>query len=113
MLNLNRFLPLSHGEAHLWIDFELLEVADLEVRFGFSDELLLQIDGETIFHGINLFHDSPAWERRGYVSLDHSAIQILPPGRHRLEARLKASEPFGWGLIAGMQGAHYRLLPTA
>jgi len=88
-------------------------IITLELEFGFSDELTLQIDDQVIFTGQHIFHDVPEWDQRGYVASTHRVQHIVAPGRHQLSATLKGTEPyFGWGLIVNLHAAHVRLLPA-
>ena len=81
-------------------------------HLGFSDEITLQIDGEEVFTGENLFHVSPKWEERGYVRPDQAVSRYLSQGTHRLTAILKAREYFGFGLALRLEGAGYHWLPA-
>ena len=111
-LNLNRHLPASASEALLRRDFSLMHACDLEIAFGFSDRLLLKLDGETLFEGTHRFRGFETLQARGWVdSGDHRLIQRMQAGRHRLEARLRAEEPFGWGLIVRLIACGLSLEP--
>jgi hypothetical protein len=113
ILNLNRFLPISTEEVTLTRQFEAVSEAELELGLGFSDELVLDVDGETIFQGTNTFAGFASYEERGYVYADmKSATRTVSPGVHKLTARLKVTEGFGWGLIVSMRGQEMRLLPA-
>lgn len=111
-LNLNRYLPVAAGQARLTRHLQVQEETTLEVQFGFSDALELQVDGQTIYTGENLWHDEPQWERRGYVALRERVTARLTPGPHRLAAVLKVSEYFGWGLALALGDGPYQLLPA-
>lgn len=110
VLNLNRYLPNTVDQARLvqWIEME--ENGSLDFNFGFSDELTLEVDGQVIFTGENLWHDTPDWSERGYVSMDHQVSHPLSQGRHCLTATLKTREPFGFGMALAIGGGQYSLL---
>lgn len=112
ILNLNRYLPRSVQEVRLVQGIELPEDGNLTFRVGFSDVLTLQIDEETIFRGENLYHDSPNWEERGYVSLSNQVSHHLSKGVHQLTALLEAKENFGFGIALSITGDEYQLLPA-
>lgn len=113
VLNLNRHLPISVGEVALTRRFEAVSEAELELGVGFSDELALELDGETVFEGSNTFADFGSYEERGYVDADkHSVRWVVSPGVHRLTARLKVTEGFGWGLVVSVRGQGVRPLPA-
>ena len=40
----------------------------------------------------------------------NSVSRKVPKGVHRLTARLKVTEPFGWGLILALKGEDVRLV---
>jgi hypothetical protein len=111
ILNLNRFLPFSVDEVQLIRNIEMHEDGNLTFRVGFSDELVLQVDEEVIFSGVNLFQSSPHWEERGYVSLQDQVNHPLTKGVHQIKAVLKLKEPFGFGLMMSIEGDQYNLLP--
>jgi len=112
ILNLNRYLPVTVREVHLVREIEMVEAGDFTFRVGFSDVLALQVDGEVIFTGENLFHSSPHWTERGYVSLEQKVSIPLSQGMHRILAHLQAKEYFGFGLALKIEGGEYRLLPA-
>ncbi len=113
ILNLNRYLPAPLGQVRLSRWIEVLSAEPIELEFGFSDELTLQIDDQVIFTGQNIFHNAPEWEKRGYVAPTNRTQCTLAPGRHQLLADLKGSEPsFGWGLIMKLRGDNFKLLPA-
>jgi len=87
VLNLNRCLPASLGELRLTRCFETLSAQEIELAFGFSDELSLEVDGQVLFTGTNAFKGFGSYDERGYVDLDaHSARLRLEPGVHQLAA---------------------------
>ena len=111
---MNRHLPVSAGEVRLTRQFEALSRAELELRFGFSDELSLEVDGEVVFEGSNTFTGFADYEARGYAYVGKHAIRTtVSTGVHTLTARLKVTEPFGWGLVAAVVGQEVRWLPAA
>jgi hypothetical protein len=112
ILNLNRYLSLSVEQVRLVRQIDMLESGSLTFSFGFSDELALQLDDEIIFSGQNLFHSSPHWSERGYVSVNEQVSRLLSQGRHSLTAVLKAKEFFGFGMALRIEGGGYRLLPA-
>jgi hypothetical protein len=113
ILNLNRYLPVSVREVHLVREIEITEAGDFTFRIGFSDVLSLQVDEQVIFTGENLFHSSPNWIERGYVSLEGQQVSLaLSQGRHRITANLQATEYFGFGLALKIEGGEYRLPPV-
>ncbi|MFZ5817771.1 MAG: hypothetical protein ACOY93_21165 [Bacillota bacterium] len=70
------------------------------LRFGFSDALEMRVDGQPLFEGRCRFTGFTDRASRGYIELgSHEVELVLTPGPHRLTARLRAEEPFGWGLI--------------
>jgi hypothetical protein len=111
ILNLNRYLPISVDEVRLVRDIELPVDGNLTFKVGFSDELTLQVDEGIIFRGENLFHSSPNWDERGYVSLNNQISHPLNKGIHRVTAELKAKEYFGFGLMLSIEGDEYKLIP--
>lgn len=114
VLNLNRHFSMSVGEVSLTRQFEALSGGELELELGFSDELSLDLDGETLFEGSNTFAGFADYQERGYVHADmHSIGRMVSEGVHTLTARLKVVEPFGWGLILAVKGENARLLPAA
>lgn len=112
ILNLNRYLPVKMEEARLTHQIEALAETQVEIDFGFSDELTLLLDDQTLFSGQNLFKGiTPNWDERGYVSLSHKINHTLTPGVHNLTAILKVTEYFGWGMILTLRGESIRLSP--
>ncbi len=114
VLNVNRYLPTSEGEVRLTRQFEALSPGQVELGLGFSDELALELDGEVVFEGSNTFTGFAHYEARGYAYAGkHAVRRTLSKGKHRLTARLKATEPFGWGLVVAVEGRELRWLPAA
>jgi len=113
ILNLNRYLPISLEEVHLTRQFEAPSDKALELAFGFSDELSLQLDDQVIFTGKTTFIGFSNYQERGYVDSEmHSVRQPVTKGIHRLTAKLKVTEGFGWGMILSIQGGDVGLLPV-
>ena len=113
VLNLNRYLPAALGEVRLMRRFEAIAAGQVELAFGFSDELSLAVDDTVVFAGCNTFQGFDSYEDRGYVHLEAQSIRLpLEPGIHALTATLKVTEGFGWGLITALRGAQARLLPA-
>lgn len=114
ILNLNRYLSITAGSARLTRRFETVVAGPVDVAFGFSDELALQLDGDTVYTGTNTFTGFADRAARGYVEPGaHVVRRILAPGEHTLQAELKVTEGFGWGLQVALRGRGARLLPAA
>lgn len=102
-INLNRYLPVEVSEVTLRKRFSTGRLRKLILSFGFSDELLLSLDGEQVYAGEHMWKDLPEWKERGYVDIHHAQLILdVPAGDHELVARLKKKEYFGWGLIMKM-----------
>jgi hypothetical protein len=113
LLNLNRYLPISLGDARLIRRFELPQAGVVTFDFGFSDVLSLELDGQVIFSGENTFKGFADRAARGYVELGKQTLrQELAAGRHCLAAVLRVSEPFGWGLALAARGEGLDWLPV-
>jgi hypothetical protein len=113
VLNLNRYLPPSLGEVLLTRRLVMATDAEVDVAFGFSDELSLALDGEVLFTGANTFKGFGSYEERGYAHLGPLSVRLrLEPGVHQLTARLKVTEGFGWGLIVALRGEGIQLQPA-
>jgi hypothetical protein len=110
ILNLNRYLPITVEQVRLVRQIEMPESGNLTFSIGLSDELSLQIDDRIIFTGENIFHSSPNWANRGYVSMDKQVSRPLSQGLHTITATLKAKEFFGFGMALRIEGDKYRLL---
>jgi hypothetical protein len=114
VLNLNRYMTSSDTELRLIRRFDLDDETDLEVAFGYSDELRLNLDGSLLFEGTNIFTGFESQEARGWVGPESNRLVCRAgAGRHQLEAVLRLTEPFGWGLIVTLGGGDVRLLPAA
>ncbi|MEE4193630.1 MAG: hypothetical protein V2J07_00380, partial [Anaerolineae bacterium] len=112
ILNLNRYLPISVNEAKLRLKIEMPKDGRLVFHVVFSDVLTLQIDDIPLFQGENIFHNSPAWGERGYVSMTQRIDCALKKGIHTLTAVLQRTEYFGFGIMAAIEGDDYSLLPV-
>jgi hypothetical protein len=113
ILNLNRYLPVAVGTAHLVRGFQLATAGQVEMTFGFSDELSLAVDGEERFAGTNTFKGFGSYEDRGYAASDaHKVALRLEPGFHQVAANLKVTEGFGWGMVLSAAGQGLRWLPA-
>lgn len=101
ILNLNRYLPPAKEGVTVSHDFHLETPGKFSISAGFSDELILNIDGKEIFRGVNQFKGFKDIPSRGWVTQGENMLQIpLDAGDHKIEAQVKISEPlFGWGLI--------------
>jgi hypothetical protein len=100
VLNLNRYLPVAEAPAVLQREFTVGPDGEVELRFGFSDELRLRVDGAEVFAGTHRFTGFASRASRGYIEPDAHRLPLrLAPGRHTLTAELAAREPFGWGLV--------------
>lgn len=103
-VNLGRYLPSTQAEAHLGRTLVLEKATDVTLRFGFSDVLIIKVDGEVVFEGSHTFAPSGDWGTQGYVTLDRERSLSLPAGEHRIELQLKRTEPFGFGFIFSLEG---------
>lgn len=105
ILNLNRYIPTSAEPAVLNREFTVGSEGLVELRFGFSDEVRLRVDGAEVFSGAHRFTGFSGRESRGYIEPDAHRISLrLTPGRHTLTVELAAREPFGWGIaLAGLR----------
>jgi hypothetical protein len=113
VLNLNRYLPTSLGEVRLTRRFETPEGGAVTFKFGFSDALSLELDGQVVFSGENTFKGFEDRAARGYAELGMQSLrQVLSPGTHCLAAALQVSEPFGWGLALAVYGEGLHWLPV-
>ena len=86
----------------------------MELSFGFSDALSLEMDGTVVYTGEHLFSGFADRPSRGYAELGtHRLERRLQSGPHQIRARLRVTEPFGWGLALQMRGPGLRLRPAA
>jgi hypothetical protein len=113
LVNLNRYLPTSLDKARLVRRFETSEVGEVTFEFGFSDVLMLELDGQVIYAGENTFGGFADRRARGYVELGMaSARKELGAGNHYLAAELTVTEGFGWGLALAARGGGLRWSPA-
>ena len=101
-------------EVKLTRRFEALSDGELQLYLGFSDELSLELDEKLVFEGSNTFAGSGNYEERGYAYPGMSLVsRIVSKGVHRVTARLKVTETFGWGMVLAVGGVDVQLLPAA
>lgn len=113
ILNLNRYLEPSAGTARVVRRFNLPEAGEVQLRFGFSDELSLTVDGRVCYTGQNTFQGFGSYADRGYVERDANEVCLsLGSGLHQLCATVKVTEGFGWGLALSIHGEGLRLQPA-
>jgi hypothetical protein len=105
-LNLNRHLDWEPGaEAMLTTSLVALRDTEAELQLGYSDELVLELDGRAIHSGGCTFAATGGYEGRGYIRPGPVVLKIpVAAGAHALRARLRTAEPFGWGLAAAVLG---------
>ncbi|MCP4219659.1 MAG: hypothetical protein GY765_33815 [bacterium] len=110
ILNLNRYMKLSKDAVTLSRQFHLPSASKVVMGVGFSDELALYVDGKQIFQGSHIFKGFQDIPARGHVTAGHKRFELsLPAGKHEIRAELKASEPFGWGLLVTLSGENLHL----
>jgi len=76
-------LNASVSEARLSRRFRVHEQTDVQLNFGFSDEISIRIDDELVFEGEHKFQGIT--NSLGYVSLDKQVSVSLSPGIHTLD----------------------------
>ncbi|MFC1662001.1 hypothetical protein ACFL3S_11225 [Gemmatimonadota bacterium] len=113
VLNLNRYLRPSEEPVSVLHSFHMPASQDVEFGLGFSDELILQLDGETIFQGENKFSGFESLMTRGWIVPESRKTKChLAAGSHVLSATVRVTEPFGWGLTVtstrGLSGELHR-----
>lgn len=114
VLNLNRYLAPSPEAVRLVHRFETGSAGEVELGLGFSDSLVLRLDGELLLEGSNTFKGFDSLADRGWVEVGPEPVRAwVEAGQHELEASLKMTEPFGWGQIITLSGADLNLLPAA
>ncbi len=98
--NLNRYLPMTAGKAVLKRRFYLPERNFIHFNLGYSDQIVLKIDGQVVFEGEYCFMGIGEAAARGYVGglFEHFAVD-LAAGTHEICAETAVCEPFGWGVI--------------
>ncbi len=113
VLNLNRHLPTSMEKVRLVRRFETSEEGKITFEFGFSDGLVLELDGEVIYSGENTFGGFADRAARGYVELGMESVrQQVAAGSHHLAGKLEVNEGFGWGLVLAARGEGLHWLPA-
>ncbi|RPI87653.1 MAG: hypothetical protein EHM41_04160 [Chloroflexi bacterium] len=112
VLNLNKVLPFSTGKAVLTRQIQAEADSCLDFCFGFSDEIILYLDGNEIYQGQNTFQGFGSYNERGYIEQNANILRIpMKKGRHEISAALCTTEPFGWGIAASLQGENLTVLP--
>jgi hypothetical protein len=112
-VNLNRYLAFKTGEAGLSRRFDMAERGMLEVAFGFSDALTLELDGQAIYAGENTFTGFADRAARGYVEPGMASVAtMIEAGTHTLAATLRTTEGFGWGLTLAAHASGLQWLPV-
>ncbi|MEW6046802.1 MAG: hypothetical protein AB1609_10025 [Bacillota bacterium] len=116
-LNLNRYLPQAgEAEATVYRDFCVDGSGAVALRFGFSDEIELFVDARKVFSGTHRHTGFASRQSRGYIEPGANVVRVpVTAGRHVVLARLRATEPFGWGIVlalSGEQGADVTLEGT-
>ncbi|MGE5580312.1 MAG: hypothetical protein ACM3WU_09745 [Bacillota bacterium] len=113
ILLLNRYFPLTLKEVTLSRRFVLEHDAEMRMAFGFSDDIAILLDGETVFAGSHTYRPTPDRAGRGYVQPgQHKTTKKLPAGAHTVSVKVRNSEPFGWGLAFSMSAEGMELLPA-
>lgn len=113
VLNINRYLPATQGVARLKRRFEVKRETEMEMNFGFSDELLMTLNEEICFSGTHLFKGFQNIQDQGSVLQEANRItKKLKKGFYQVCAQLKVSEPFGWGISLRVQGENIEWLPA-
>lgn len=113
ILLLNRHFPLALREVTLSRRFVLEYDAEVRMEFGFSDDIAILMDGETVFAGSHTYRPTPDRAGRGYIQPgQYKAAKKLPAGEHAITVKLRNSEPFGWGLAFSMAAERLELLPA-
>lgn len=112
ILNLNRCLDWQPGrEAVLRGRFAVSEATEVELLLGYSDELILALDGEEVYSGSCTFHPprtgmsaQDARESRGYIVPGANRVRAtVGAGEHALAARVRTVESYGWGLTVAVR----------
>ncbi|MBP7866622.1 MAG: nuclear transport factor 2 family protein [Acidobacteria bacterium] len=112
VVNLGRFLPPSTEPVRLRRTFTLAEAGEVEIGLGFSDEVALRVDGESVFQGTKRFKGFADLPSRGWVTPGAQTVRKdLPAGTHEIVVEIKASEPFGWGFVLTLKGPGLTLPP--
>jgi hypothetical protein len=108
VLCLNRYLPAQVGRVRAWRRFTTPAPGMVHFSVGFSDTLLLEVDGEAIYTGENRFHSTQSWNDRGYIAPNFARVEkFLEAGDHLAQVRASVDEPFGWGLVIALEGGQW------
>jgi hypothetical protein len=101
VFNLNRWISTPSPEAYLEYHFTLDSDQDQLFRFGFSDEMRLELDGAVVFRGKNTYQGMDRdLDERGYIQPTQYEIETeLSAGEHVIKIACGNTEPFGWGFI--------------
>ena len=107
VLNLNRYLRRSDGPVTVIHKLHMPASQEVELGLGYSDRLILRLDGETVFEGQNEFSGFESLGTRGWiVPGSETVVCHLGAGSHELAATVAATEPFGWGLAVTATPGH-------
>ncbi len=114
ILLLNRYFPMALKEVTLSRRFVLEYDAEVRMAFGYSDDIAIIIDGETVFAGSHTYRPTPDRAGRGYVQPGQvKTTKRLPAGEHTISVKLRNSEPFGWGLAFALEAEGLALVPAS
>ncbi len=92
-------------QAVLSRSFTLAEEADVTFGLGFSDAVVLRVDGEELFRGENRFRGFADLPSRGWVTPNAQTVRkSLSAGTHVVQVELSALEPFGCGFVLTAAG---------
>jgi hypothetical protein len=106
-------LPVSKGVTRLLRRLEVMKDTEIEMSFGFSDELLLMLNNETLYSGVHLFKGFQTVQDTGSILTDANRIvKKLSKGYYQMSAVLKVYEAFGWGISLRVQGEGVHWLPA-
>ena len=112
LLLLSRHLPRPDGAAW-WGAYARLvleadppdgEVETVEIRVGYSDNLLFALNGQPLFSGVQSYSFNFP-RRQGLITLEQATV-YLPLRKGRNEILIALTERFGgWGLMGRLVGA--------
>jgi hypothetical protein len=113
-VNLCRYVSPTQLEAVLMRRFHLERETEVAISLGFSDTVILELDGVECFRGENkwLNTDDPAEQG----TIDVRALTVrrrVSAGEHTLAAVVGVKEPFGWGLALAAHAQGLSWLPAA
>jgi hypothetical protein len=113
ILLLNRHFPPSLKEVVLTRRFILENPGEVKMAFGFSDDVEVTLDDDSVFTGTHTYRPSQDRAGRGYVQPGSNKLsRKVPAGEHRVSVRLQVKEPFGWGLAFSIAAQGLSLLPA-